>query len=138
MVVILSHFSLATPGLSEEAYRQDKSDDLTHRPKSEAFDREQRRSPEHDDPSSKEEFEIKTAHNNTVRSGSHPCISHLIYEYDSCRKKFVTKYVCRRSHVACLNSITKHGFPKCKTVYARTGQFIVKCPPLPVDCKCAD
>ncbi|KAL9955471.1 hypothetical protein ACROYT_G036801 [Oculina patagonica] len=77
-------------------------------------------------------LEIPTAHNRTARS-THPCVSKVWRERDSCRNRWVQMVQCDRTHPACNHVIPIHSIPKCQTVYS----YYHNCPSIPVDCKCA-
>ena len=101
--------------------------------KGDAFEPEKNISQESNITSDVKEFlEIPNAHNRTTRS-THPCVLSFVRVYDSCRKIWVQRVECDSLHPACNHVIPIHRRPKCQTVYSTN----VKCPSLPIDCKCA-
>ena len=108
-------------------------------PLGEAFEPERNISQESDITSDGDGFlEILTMHNRTTRS-THPCVSVVKKEYDSCRGIRVEKVECEGRHPACNHVIPIHKRPLCVTVYGyKDSRFVTKCPSLPLDCKCAD
>ena len=82
-------------------------------------------------------MESPTARDRIVRK-THPCVSRVVREFDSCRNLWVDKVQCKRSHPACSYVVRKYGTPKCESVYGfRNATFVTKCPSLPMDCQCA-
>lgn len=82
-------------------------------------------------------MERPTAHDRIVRN-THPCVSRVAREFDSCRNLWVNKVQCKRSHPACSSVVGTHGIPKCQPVYGfRNASFVTKCSSLPIDCQCA-
>ena len=88
--------------------------------------------------SDRNEFhEMLTAHHRITRN-THPCVSKVVREFDSCRNLWVNKVECKRRHSACNHVIPIHRLPKCHTVYGfRNAAFVNKCSALPIDCQCA-
>ena len=82
-------------------------------------------------------MDTPTAHDRIARN-THPCVSRVIREFDSCRNLWVDKVQCKRSHPTCSYVVSTHGIPKCQPVYGfRNATFVTKCPSLPIDCQCA-
>jgi len=82
-------------------------------------------------------LETPTAHDRIARN-THPCVSRVVREFDSCRNLWVDKVQGKRSHPACSHVVSTHGTPKCQPVYGfRNATFVTKCPSLPIDCQCA-
>lgn len=77
-----------------------------------------------------------SAHDRIARNAHHPCVSKLIHEYDSCRKRYVTKAICSSQHVYCVPVGVP---PKCKAVFGYPPtNTTINCKPIPVDCQCAN
>ena len=75
-------------------------------------------------------LESPTAHDRIARN-THPCVSRVVREFDSCRNIWVDKVQCKRSHPACSYVVGTHGIPKCQPVYGfRNASFVAKCPSL--------
>ena len=78
-----------------------------------------------------------TAHVRIARN-THPCVSKVVREFDSCRNLWVDKVKCKGRHSACNYVIPIHIVPKCRTVYGfKNAAFVNKCSALPIDCQCA-
>ena len=82
-------------------------------------------------------LESPNAHDRIARN-THPCVSRVVRDFDSCRNIWVDKVQCKRRHPACSHVVSTHGSPKCQPVYGfRNATFVTKCPSLPIDCQCA-
>ena len=81
--------------------------------------------------------ESPTAHHRIARN-THPCVSRVVREFDSCRNLWVDKVQCKRRHPTCNHVVPKYRRPKCQPVYGfRNATFVTKCPSIPIDCQCA-
>lgn len=139
LIVLLSCVSLGSSKpvfLENQAINQQSRDQET-RTRGYAFQPEENITSESDATSELEEFLYRpSAHNRTARDTSHSCVSHVVREWDGCRKSYVDIFHCKRSHIFCGRAINRHRSPKCKTVYGSQAKFISKCPLLPVGCQC--
>ena len=128
---------LEMPLLRSQAFNQ-HSQGQDSQPLSGAIEPEKNISRDSNITSDGNEFlESSIAHNRIARD-THPCVSKVVREFDSCRNLWVNKVQCKRRHSACNHVIPKHGVPKCRTVYGfRNAAFVNKCSALPLDCQCA-
>ena len=73
-----------------------------------------------------------------IARNTHPCVSRVVREFDSCRNSWVDEVQCKRHHPACSYVVSTHGIPKCQSVYGfRNATFVTKCPSIPIYCQCA-
>ncbi|KAL9955477.1 hypothetical protein ACROYT_G036807 [Oculina patagonica] len=141
MAFVVSYFSLVCakplflemPFLRSQVFNQHSQGEGSQ-PQGDAFEPEESNySQESNITSDVDEFlEIPTAHNRTARS-THPCVSKVWAEKDSCRKRWVQMVQCDRTHPTCNHVIPTRSIPKCQTVYS----YYYNCPSIPVDCECA-
>ena len=126
-----------TPFIRSQAFNQ-HSQGQDSQPLSDATEPEKRISQDSNSTSDGNKVpESPTAHDRIARS-THPCVSKVVREFDSCRNSWVDEVQCKRSHPACNYVISTHGIPKCQPVYGfRNATFVTKCPSIPIDCQCA-
>ena len=127
-----NHFYPEMPYLRSQAYNQ-HSQGLDSQPTVDAIAPEESNNPS--DPNGS--LESPTAYSRIARN-THPCVSRVVREFDSCRNLWVDKVQCKRRHPACNHVVRKYGTPKCQPAYGfRNATFVNKCPSIPTDCQCA-
>lgn len=127
---------LENPFLRNQAVQQQPGDQISL-PQSDVIGSEELTSQANDVPSVIDAFvDSRIAHNRTSRN-AHPCIEKWVKGFDYCRNRTVTTAVCFSMHPACNHVVAQHYEPKCQTVYGfKRAKFVMKCPPLAVDCEC--
>ena len=144
MAFVFSYFNVVfakplcqqMPSTCSQAFNQ-HSQGQDFQPLSDATEPEESNSQESKNTSDGNKFlESPTAHDRIARN-THPCVSRVVREFDSCRNLWVDKVQCKRSQPASSYVVSTHGIPHGILYGFRNATFVTKCPSIPIDCQCA-